>query len=135
MQTVQFDDVTTFILMLIGLMTFIVLTFNVSQAIRTWRNQGKQPLQKLEEEIHELQPQIVPNLEDRLASIDRRLSRAEEKLDGDWEFRASTIEFNKLMLRTMKELIKHEVSGNDVSELRALEKEIDNFLVQGRHSA
>ena len=133
MATVQFDDVTTFILMLIGVMTFIVLTFNVSQAVRTWKNQGKQPLEKLEDKIEEIEPKIVPNLEVRLDRIEKTVERHEEKLQADWAFREETKDFERLMIESMKTLIEHSADSKDSKETESgykeLGKKLDRYLI------
>lgn len=128
MATVQFDEVTTFVLMLIGVMTFIVLTFNVSQAIRTWKHQGKQPLEKLEDKIEEIEPKIIPNLEDRLERIEKTLERHDEKLEGDWEFREETKDFERLMISSMKTLVEHLGDGEE-KDIDELGKELDKYLI------
>ena len=128
MATVQFDDVTTFILMLIGLMTFIVLTFNVSQAVRTWKNQGKQPLEKLEDKIEEIEPKIVPNLEVRLSHIEKTVERHEEKLQADWAFREETKDFERLMISSMKTLVEH-LGDSEEKDIDDLGKELDKYLI------
>lgn len=59
-----------------------------------------------------------------------RLEALERKVDGDWAFRQEQEEFNKLMLKSMRQLIKHELDDNDKEGLVKLENEIDEFLVK-----
>lgn len=60
----------------------------------------------------------------------QRVDDLERKVSGDWEFRQEQEEFNKLMLKSMKQLMKHEIDGNDVKGLQAMEAEIDAFLIE-----
>lgn len=116
MSTVQFDDVTTFVLVLIGLMTFIVLTFNVSQAIKTWMNQGKEPIKDHEERLDDL--------EEWRKDVDRKLA-------GDWEFRQKTEDFEKLTLTSLRIILRSIGHGN--AEVEKQEEKLDKYLIEGRY--
>lgn len=58
------------------------------------------------------------------------MREVDEKLDGDWQFRQQEAEFNRLMLKSIKHLLQHEIDGNDKESLVKMEAEIDGFLIE-----
>ena len=130
MANITFDELLVVIGVIVGVFTFIVLTFNVSKALREWRHIRNEPINRLEEQVGQIQPQIVPNLGERLQHIEERLAVHDEKLNADWEFQRDEAEFNKLMLKSIKQLLQHEIDDNDKQGLIDMEKEIDEFLLK-----
>ena len=51
-------------------------------------------------------------------------------LDEDYAFQQDEVLFNQLMLKSIKQLLQHEIDNNDKQGLIDMEKEIDDFLVQ-----
>ena len=112
-----FDEVGITIAVVGIALAFVVLVWNAVKAIHDWRQLARRPTT------------------DRIDDHEKRISRLEEcceevhgKLDNDWEFRQDETEINKLMLRSIKHLIQHEVDGNDKASLLQMEAEIDNWL-------
>lgn len=113
-----YDEVgITFAVVAIAL-AFLVLTWNAVKAIHDWRQMARRPTT------------------DRLDDHERRISKLEEcceevtgKLQNDWEFQRSEVEMNKLMLKAIKQLLKHSIDGNDQDGLKQMEAEIDGYLV------
>lgn len=128
--SITFDELLIVIGVITGVFTFIVLTFNVSKALREWRHIRNEPIDRLAEQLGQIQQQIVPNLSERLSNIEAKLNRHEEKLLADFEFQQDEAEFNKLMLKSIKQLLQHEIDDNNKQGLIDIEKEIDAFLLK-----
>ena len=114
-----FDEIgITFAVIGVAL-AFIVLVWNAVKAIRDWRNLAKKPT------------------DDSLADHERRIEALEEccsevkgKLQSDWQFQQDEVEMNQLMLKSIKQLLKHSIDGDDTDGLKAMEDEIDDYLVK-----
>lgn len=117
MSYIGYDELGITAAVIAAALAFLVLAWNAVKAIRDWRELAKKPTA------------------DKIADHERRIVKLEDccedvhtKLQGDWAFRQSELEFNKLMLRSVKHLLSHEIDGNDKEELRRMEAEIDNYL-------
>lgn len=114
-----YDEVgITFAVVAIAL-AFLVLVWNAVKAIHDWRQLARRPTT------------------DRLDDHERRISKLEEcceevtgKLNADWEWQQDAAEMNKLLLKSIKQLLKHSIDGNDQDGLKQMEAEIDGFLVE-----
>lgn len=98
-------------------LAFVVLVWNAVKAIRDWRQLARKPTDDR-----------MDDHERRIAHLEACCEEAREKLAGDWQFRQDEAEFNKLMLRSIKHLLQHEIDGNDTKALQQMEAEIDNWL-------
>lgn len=117
MSYIGYDELGITTAVIAAAFAFLVLTWNTVKAIRDWREMAKKPTtSKLEDH------------ERRIVKLEDCCKEVHEKLLSDWEFRQTELEFNKLMLRSVKHLLSHEIDGNDVEELRRMEAEIDNYL-------
>lgn len=125
-----YDDIGITIGVLGIALAFIVLVWNAVKAIKEWRQMANKPLTHVQEQLNTIQPQIIPNLGVRLESIEKRLAEHDTKLAKDWEFQQDETEFNKLMLKAIKQLLAHEIDDNDKEGLVNMEKEIDDFLLR-----
>lgn len=74
---------------------------------------------------------------DRIEDHEQRISRLEEccdevkgKLASDWEFQQASAEKDELMLKSIKQLLKHSIDGDDTDGLQAMESEIDTYLIK-----
>ena len=113
-----YDEVgITFAVVAIAL-AFVVLVWNAVKAIHDWRQLARRPTT------------------DRLDDHERRISKLEEcceevtgKLNADWEWQQDAAEMNKLLLKSIKQLLKHSIDGNDQDGLKQMEAEIDGYLV------
>ena len=114
-----FDEIGITVAVIAIACAFIALVWNAVKAIKEWRSLSKKP-----------ETDILTNHEDRIAVLEDWSKRAEEKLDGDWKFHQAEIEFNQLILESIKQLIKHELDGNDTEGLEEIEKKLDSYLVK-----
>ena len=113
-----FDEIGITVAVIGIALSFVVLTWNAIKAIHDWRTLAKKPT------------------EDRIDNHERRITHLEEcceevtgKLDSDWQYRQDEMEINKLMLKSIKHLLQHEIDGNDTASLVQMEADIDNWLV------
>lgn len=102
----------------VAALAFLVLTWNAVKAIHDWRVLARKPTA------------------DRIEDHERRITHLEDcctevtgKLQNDWQFQQDETEMNRLMLKSIKQLLKHSIDGNDTRGLKAMEDEIDNYLV------
>lgn len=112
-----FDEVGITIAVIAVALTFIVLVWNAVKAIHDWRQMARRPTSDR-----------IEDHERRIVHLEECCEETREKLAGDWEFRQEEAEFNKLMLRSVKHLLSHEIDGNDIEDLRRMEADIDNYL-------
>lgn len=112
-----FDEVGITIAVIAVALTFIVLVWNAVKAIHDWRQMVRRPTSDR-----------IEDHERRIVHLEECCEETREKLAGDWEFRQEEAEFNKLMLRSVKHLLSHEIDGNDIEDLRRMEADIDNYL-------
>lgn len=127
---IPYDNIGITIAVIAAALAFIVLVWNAVKAIHEWRKMRNSPVEELREVVNGIEPQIVPNLGERLQHIEERLATHDEKLMADWEFQKDEAEFNKLMLKSIKQLLQHEIDDNDKQGLIDMEKEIDEFLLK-----
>lgn len=100
----SFTEIETFVLVLGALLGFIVLIYNAVKAIKALT----QPMKE----------------------ISGRLDRVEEKLENDWSALQHQGELYKLLLKGVRQLIIHEIDGNDVKNLENLKERIDEYLIE-----
>lgn len=127
---IPYDDVGITVAVIAAALAFIVLVWNAVKAISEWRKMRNGPVEQIQNELNRIEPQIVPNLGERLEKIEERLATHDDKLMKDWEFQKDEAEFNKLMLKSIKQLLQHEIDDNDKQGLIDMEKEIDDFLLK-----
>ena len=113
-----FDEIGVTFAVLAIAMAFIVLVWNTVKAIHDWRQMAKKP--------------TVNRIEDherRIVKLEECCDEVKGKLASDWEFQQDEIEMNRLMLKSIKQLLKHAIDGNDTDGLHKMETEIDGYLV------
>ena len=110
-----FEQLQTFVLVLIAICTFIgVISLAVNAVVRYWRFAHQQSDENTE---------TLKNLETYLAADKRRIERLEENYEkNDAQ--------NKLILRALNRMLTHEIDGNDVDQLKAIRDEIHNYLIE-----
>lgn len=118
MSYIGYDELGITAAVIAAALAFLVLSWNAVKAIKDWRELARKPTA---EKIADHEHRIV-KLEDCCEEVHR-------KLQGDWEFRQNELEFNKIMLQSVKQLLAHGIDGNNTDGLRLMEKEIDNYLV------
>lgn len=107
-------------------MAFIVLTDNVVKAIHDWRSSAKKP----ENDRLDEQDGKISNHEQRIAHLEGCCSEVQGKLANDFEFQVDAVEINRLLLKSVKQLLKHGIDGNDKDGLKAMEEAIDGYLLE-----
>ena len=112
-----FDDVGITVAVVGIALAFVVLVWNAVKAIHDWRQLARRPT-----------TDRIDDHEKRIARLEECCEEVHGKLDNDWEFRQDETEINKLMLRSIKQLLQHEIDGNDKASLVQMEAEIDNWL-------
>lgn len=105
----QYADLVTFVAIIIGIFSAVVLVNNTVKAIK----ELTRPVSDLRLEIDK---------------INERLDRVDEKLDNDYDMLEREKERNRLLLRSVRQLLVHEIDGNDVKGLNTLKDEIDDYL-------
>ena len=113
-----YDHIGITLAVIAAAMTFIVLAWNVVKAIHDWRAQARKPT-----------ADILSDHGVRIHKLEERADATERKLDGDWAFRQSEVEMNRLLLKAIRALLAHSIDGNGVDALKALDEEIGNYLV------
>jgi predicted GTPase len=113
-----FDEVGITVAVVGIALAFVVLTWNAVKAIHDWRQLARRPTDDR-----------IEDHEKRIVHLEECCEEVHGKLDSDWQFRQDEVEINKLMLKSIKHLIQHEVDGNDKASLQEMEKEIDNWLL------
>lgn len=123
---IEFSEIGVTIACLTGAFGFIVLTWNVIKAIKEWIASLREPTDKrISKDEATLQDH-----EERITHLEECCSEVRGKLQSDWEFQQDEIEMNRLMLKSIKQLLKHDIDGNDTEGLKMMEDEIDNYLVE-----
>lgn len=113
-----FDEIGITVAVVATALAFIVLVWNAVKAIHDWRTLARRPTSDRLDD-HE---QRIKHLEDCCDEV-------QGKLQSDWRWQQDAAEMNKLMLRSIKGLMQHAVDGNDVSKLKQMEQEIDDYLL------
>ena len=72
----------------------------------------------------------IEDHEKRIKALEKCCDEVHGKLDGDWEFQQAEVEMNRLLLKSIKQLLKHAIDGNDTAGLEAVEGEIDDYLMK-----
>lgn len=111
----------------------IILVLNTVKAVREAREQAKKPtvdkFKEHDEKFKEHDSKFQEH-EDRLESLEQCCEEVHGKLDNDYEFQKNALETNKLILKSLMQLLKHALNGDDTDGLKAVEAAIDNYLVE-----
>ena len=121
-----FNEVGVTIAVIAVAMTFIVLTWNAVKAIREWLASAKKPT---DDRLQEDESRIEDH-EQRITRLEGCCDEVRGKLQSDWEWQQSAAEKDELMLKSIKQLLKHSVDGNDTQGLVKMEAEIDDYLIK-----
>lgn len=129
MEYLAFNEVGVTIACLAGAFTFVVLTWNAIKAIKEWIASLREPTNN---RIREDEA-VLQDHEERITHLEECCSEVRGKLQSDWQFQQDEIEMNRLMLKSIKQLLKHDIDGNDTDGLKAMENEIDSYLLEHTH--
>lgn len=113
-----FDDIGITVAVIAAAMAFMVLTWNAVKAIHDWRQMARRPTDSR-----------IDDHEQRIARLEECCDEVRGKLKNDWQFQQDTAEMNRLLLKSVKQLLKHTIDGNDTQGLQAMEDEIDGYLL------
>ena len=114
-----FDEVGITVAVIGIALAFFILVWNAVKAIHDWRTLARRPT-----------AETLSDHGQRIHVLETHMREVDEKLDGDWQFRQQEAEFNRLMLKSIKHLLQHEIDGNDKESLVKMEAEIDGFLIE-----
>lgn len=114
-----FDEIGITVAVIAVALAFIVLVWNAVKAIHDWRSMARKPTDER-----------IEDHERRIKSLEECCAEVRGKLQSDWEFQQDEVEMNRLMLKSIKQLIKHSLDGNDVDGLKNMEAEIDGYLLE-----
>ena len=117
-----FDEIGITIAVIGSALAFVVLAWNAVKAIIDWRQLAKKPTDER-----------IEDHEQRITHLEECCSEVRGKLQSDWQFQQDEIEMNRLVLNSIKQLLKHSIDGDDTDGLKAMEDEIDNYLVEHAH--
>lgn len=117
----EYEQLQAFFVVLLGMCALIAAVSGACAAIvKFWRYAHKQSDENAEK---------LADHETRIATLEECCTEVKGKLESDWKWQQDATEMNKLMLRSIKHLIEHAVDGNDVSKLKQMEQEIDDYLL------
>lgn len=126
MEYLTFNEVGVTIACLAGAFTFIVLTWNCIKAIKEWIASLREPTNERLSEGEE----TIKDHEKRITRLEECCDEVHGKLQSDWQFQQDEVEMNQLMLKSIKQLLKHSIDGDDTDGLKVMEDEIDDYLVK-----
>lgn len=116
---IAFNEIGITVAVIGAAMAFVVLAWNAVRAIVDWRALAKRPTD-----------QRMEDHEKRITALEECCAEVKGKLQSDWKFQQDEVEMNRLMLKSIKQLLKHSIDGDDVEGLKGMESEIDNYLVE-----
>ena len=114
-----FDEIGITVAVIAVALAFVVLVWNAVKAIHDWRALAKKPT-----------TDRIEDHEERIKALEKCCEEVHGKLDNDWEFQQAEVEMNRLLLKSIKQLLKHAIDGNDTAGLEAVEGEIDDYLMK-----
>lgn len=125
LQYLTFDEVGITVIGIAVLLAFVSLVLHTVKDIDEFMQSRKKPTDDRFGETKEK----LDDYERRISHLEECCDEVHEKLKCDWEFQQDETEMNRLMLKSIKQLLKHSIDGNDTSGLKHMEDEIDNYLV------
>lgn len=114
----SYDEIGITISVIAIALAFVVLVWNAVKAIREWRQLSKKPTSDM-----------LADHEKRITHLEGCCEEVQGKLVNDWQWQVTTSEMNALLLKSIKQLLKHSIDNNDRQGLIAMEEEIDNYLI------
>lgn len=119
MSYIAYDQLGITAAVMCAALAFVVLVWNAVKAIHDWRALAKKPTtDKIEDH------------EKRIARLEECCEEVRGKLENDFEFQQAEVEMNRLLLKSIKQLLKHAIDGNDTAGLETVEGEIDDYLMK-----
>ena len=119
MSYIGYDELGITAAVIAAALAVIVLAWNAVKAIHEWRAMVSKP-----------QMGKIADHERRIATLESCCDEVRGKLESDYEWQQSTADMNRLLLRSVKGLMAHAIDGNDTAKLKAIEQEIDDYLLE-----
>ena len=106
----EYMDLATFTIILIAILSVIALVNNAIKAIK----EMTKPITDLRRDIDKL---------------NNRLDEVDEKLEEDYRTLEHEQELDRLLLKSVRQLLEHSIDGNNVQAMVDMNNEIDKFLI------
>lgn len=119
MSYIAYDEIGITAAVICAALAFVVLVWNAVKAIHDWRALAKKPT-----------TDRIEDHEKRIANLEKCCEEVHGKLENDWAFQQAEVEMNRLLLKSIKQLLKHAIDGNDTAGLESVESEIDDYLMK-----
>lgn len=114
---------------------FIVLVRQAVVAMKEWiaslRRPNEEKIDEVKNEVADVKEQVQDH-ENRIVSLENCCAEVHGKLDRDWQWQQDAAEMNRLILKSIKQLMKHERNGNDIDGLQKMENAIDDYLIENQ---
>lgn len=119
MNYIGYDELGITAAVIAAALAIIVLAWNAVKAIHEWRQMVAKP-----------QIERMDDHERRIVKLEGCCEEVQGKLQSDYEFQQDEVEMNRLLLKSIKQLLKHSIDGNDTHGLMEMEDEIDEYLLE-----
>jgi len=125
LQYLTFDEVGITIIGIAVALAFVSLVLHAVKDIDDFMQSRKKPTN----DRFGVTEEKLENHEQRITHLEGCCSEVQGKLQNDWQFQQDETEMNRLMLKSIKQLLKHSIDGNDTQGLKCMEDEIDSYLL------
>lgn len=126
MYYLAYDDVGRTVAVVILAISSVILVWNFVRAIHDWRAMARKPTSDRLEE----QDSKIEDHERRITILEECCDDVHGKLDADRAWQQASAEKDELMLKSIKQLLKHSIDNDDVNGLKEMESEIDSYLIK-----
>lgn len=117
----EYEQLQAFFIVLLGGCALVAAISGACAAIvKFWRYAHKQSDENAEK---------LEDHEQRITTLEECCEEVHGKLNSDYAFQQAEIEMNRLVLKSLKSLLQHEIDGNDKAKLEEREQEIDKYLL------
>ena len=118
----EYTQLQDFVLVLLAICALIAAISGASAAVvKFWRFAHKES---------DANTERIDDHEQRISELERCCDENKDKLESDYKFQQEQTEVNRMVLKSLKTLLQHEVDGNDRAKLEQREQEIDQFLLE-----
>lgn len=117
----EYEQIQAFFVVLLGMCALVAAISGACAAVvKFWKYAHKQSDENAEK---------LEDHEQRITTLEECCDEVHGKLDNDYEFQQAELEVNRLVLKSLKSLLQHEIDGNDKAKLEEREQEIDKYLL------